>query len=165
MDTTHWLGTAVAAYSTTRGTAGTALPAVAAETAGGLFTLGGGAGQVNQESNGTIDVNVQLWKDNVVPVSDTAGYPKVTIKDGTGVGEINTNAGNVVGVDVLTGHTPQTGDAYAVANTRLPAALTAGGNIKADSLAWAGVATASMPNRLDSWRRHSRRVSRLSARR
>jgi hypothetical protein len=33
----------------------TALPAVAAEGAGGLYTRGTGAGQINQPSNGTID--------------------------------------------------------------------------------------------------------------
>ncbi len=45
------------AYSTTRGLAGTALPNAAAEAAGGLFTRGTGAGQINQAANGQIDAN------------------------------------------------------------------------------------------------------------
>lgn len=36
----------------------TALPAVAAAAAGGLFTRGSGAGQINQQANGQIDVNL-----------------------------------------------------------------------------------------------------------
>jgi hypothetical protein len=46
------------AYDTTRGLAGTALPAAAAEAAGGLYTRGTGAGQINQDTNGRVDVNV-----------------------------------------------------------------------------------------------------------
>jgi hypothetical protein len=46
------------AYSATRGLAGTALPNAAAEAAGGLYTRGTGAGQVNQDANGRVDVNV-----------------------------------------------------------------------------------------------------------
>lgn len=36
----------------------TALPNAAAETAGGLYTRGSGAGQINQSNNGQIDANV-----------------------------------------------------------------------------------------------------------
>lgn len=43
------------AYSATRGLAGTALPNAAAEAAGGLFTRGTGAGQINQDANGRVD--------------------------------------------------------------------------------------------------------------
>lgn len=43
-------------------------------------------------------VNVTQWNGTAVPTPDTAGYPKVTIKDGTGTGEIDTNAGAVVAV-------------------------------------------------------------------
>lgn len=46
------------AYDTTRGLAGTALPAAAAEAAGGLYTRGTGAGQVNQTVNGLINSNL-----------------------------------------------------------------------------------------------------------
>jgi hypothetical protein len=46
------------AYSTTRGLAGTALPNAAAEAAGGLFTRGTGAGQINQTVNGLANSNL-----------------------------------------------------------------------------------------------------------
>jgi hypothetical protein len=51
------LETACANHSATRGLTGTALPAVAAEAAGGVYTRGSGAGQINQEANGQIDAN------------------------------------------------------------------------------------------------------------
>ena len=39
---------------------------------------------------------VNYWAGTGVPASDTAGYPKVTIKDGTGTGEIDTTSGGVL---------------------------------------------------------------------
>jgi len=47
------------------------------------------------ESLGDIRVNVGQWNGTAVPAEDTAGYPKITVKDGVGVGEINTTAGQV----------------------------------------------------------------------
>ncbi len=41
-------------------------------------------------------VNVKRWNATAVPSEDTAGYPKVTIKDGTGTGEIDTTSGGVL---------------------------------------------------------------------
>jgi hypothetical protein len=46
------------AYSTTRGLSGTALPNAAAEAAGGLYTRGTGAGQINQTVNGLANANL-----------------------------------------------------------------------------------------------------------
>lgn len=46
------------AYSATRGLAGTFAPDAAVEAAGGLYTRGSGAGQINQPANGVIDTNV-----------------------------------------------------------------------------------------------------------
>lgn len=40
-------------------------------------------------------VNVTTWSGTAVATPDTAGYPKVTIKDGTGTGEIDTTSGGV----------------------------------------------------------------------
>ncbi len=77
-------------------------------------------------------VNVEQWNATAVPSEHTAGYPIVTIKDGTGTGEVNTNGGKVVGVELVdvlttyTGNTVQTGDAYA----RLGA--PAGASVSAD---------------------------------
>lgn len=151
VDVTYWNGTAVA----TPDTAG--YPKVTAKA-------GTGTGELNLTS-GVIDANVTKWSGTAVAAVDTAGYPKVTIKDGTGQGEIATTSGKVDGVvlvDTLTtytGNTVQTGDAYArigatgsglttlataanlsTANTgiadiqtRIPAALTGAGNIKAET--------------------------------
>ncbi len=55
--------------------------------------------------NTTLDqwsVNVESWNATAVPAEHTAGYPISTIKDGTGTGEINTNAGAIAVVDLTT---------------------------------------------------------------
>jgi hypothetical protein len=81
-----------------------------------------------------LDASVTQWLGQTVAAVDTTGYPKVTIKDGTGQGEILTTSGKVDGViltDTLTtytGNTPQTGDSYA----RLGA--PAGASVSADIL-------------------------------
>lgn len=46
-------------------------------------------------ADGLPTVNVDEWDDTDVPPSDTAGYPKATIKDGTGPGEVDTASGVV----------------------------------------------------------------------
>lgn len=43
--------------------------------------------------------NVTAWNGTTVPGTDTAGYPKVTIKDGTGAGELDTSSGVVLAKD------------------------------------------------------------------
>lgn len=73
----------------------TALPNAAAEAAGGLYTRGSGAGQINQNNNGQIDVSVKRWDGVALIAPDTPGAPKVTIIDGTGQGELLTGAGIV----------------------------------------------------------------------
>jgi hypothetical protein len=45
---------------------------------------------------GAIPADVVAWKNFGVPTPDTAGYPKSTIKSGTGTGEISLTAGLVV---------------------------------------------------------------------
>lgn len=62
-----------------------------------------------------IIANVMQWLATAVN-EDTAGYPVSTIKDGPGTGEINTNAGKIVEVETLSGHTAQSGDGYVVVN-------------------------------------------------
>src|SRR5215813_1595543 len=42
---------------------------------------------------GDIAVNVTYWNGTAVATPDTAGYPKVTHKSGTGTGEINLSSG------------------------------------------------------------------------
>lgn len=60
--------------------------------------------------------NVTFWNGTAVATPDTAGYPKVTIKDGTGTGEIDTIAGAVAHV-VLTDTTTTVTNATTVANS------------------------------------------------
>lgn len=48
-----------------------------------------------QFATGSMPSDVDRWNGTAVPAPDTAGYPKVTIKDGTGTGEIDTAAGGV----------------------------------------------------------------------
>ena len=45
--------------------------------------------------HGVPSVSVSQWNGTAVASPDTAGYPVVTVKDGTGQGEINTSSGNV----------------------------------------------------------------------
>lgn len=44
---------------------------------------------------GDIDVDTTAWNGTAVASPDTAGYPKITIKSGTGTGELNLSSGNV----------------------------------------------------------------------
>ena len=46
------------------------------------------------EGGDKLEVDVKQWNGTNVPSPDTAGYPKVTVKSGTGTGEINLSSGN-----------------------------------------------------------------------
>jgi hypothetical protein len=59
-----------------------------------LLSSGTGAGQVTL-SGGRVAADAVYWNGAAVAAPDTAGHPKVTIKDGTGTGELDTNAGKV----------------------------------------------------------------------
>lgn len=98
------------AYDTTRGLAGTALPGAAAEAAGGLYTRGSGAGQLNQQANGQHDVNVE----RLLNVAQSATDLKDFADDG--YDPATNKVQGVVLVDTLTtytGNTVQTGDSFA----------------------------------------------------
>lgn len=58
----------------------TALPNAAAEAAGGLFTRGTGAGQINQDANGRVDANVKTWISGAIPAVNVTGVPIVDDK-------------------------------------------------------------------------------------
>jgi hypothetical protein len=79
-----------------------------------------------------IIADVKEWNSTNVATPDTAGHPKVTIKDGAGAGEIALTGGAIDNVTLtdtcttLTGHTAQTGDNFA----RLGA--PAGASVSAD---------------------------------
>ena len=55
------------------------------------------------EEAGDINVDVTAWNGTAIPGVDTAGYPKVTIKDGTGTGEIDTTSGGVLVAAIASG--------------------------------------------------------------
>lgn len=48
------------------------------------------------QETGDVRVNVTAWNGTAVPSEHTAGYPIVTVKDGTGTGEIDTTSGGVL---------------------------------------------------------------------
>ena len=91
------------AYSTTRGLAGTALPAAAADAAGGLpisdaggLDLDAKVGALTFTVAGKVDANTTHWSGAANAAADTAGHPKVTIKSGTGTGELSLSSGRVL---------------------------------------------------------------------
>jgi len=59
----------------------TALPNANAEAAGGLYTRGTGAGQINQPANGMIDINAVRHLGTAYPTPNTAGVPLVDPRD------------------------------------------------------------------------------------
>lgn len=76
----------------------TALPNAAAEAAGGLYTRGTGAGQINQAANGQIDANLARILNTAVATPATAGVLDVNIKNmnniaATAITTINANVG------------------------------------------------------------------------
>ena len=71
----------------------TALPAAAAEAAGGLYTRGTGAGQINQPANGRIDSNVVAVGGTTQTARDLGA--SVLISSGTGTGQLSVTAGVV----------------------------------------------------------------------
>lgn len=112
----------------------TALPNANAEAAGGLFTRGSGAGQINQQANGQIDSNVARWLNTAVTaaqagipdvalkailsttLTETAGQIAAAFKQFFDVGTPTGTMKAITAVGTLTtytGNTPQTGDAYA----------------------------------------------------
>lgn len=84
------------------------------------------ANVVNSLVDGTtkLSVDVGKWNGTAVGTTQQAGFPTVTIKDGTSTGEIDTSSGGIAHVvlsdtvTTYTGNTPQTGDSF----TRIGAA-------------------------------------------
>jgi len=80
-----------------------------------------------------VSANVVQYLGTASPAAHTAGYPVVTVKDGTGTGEINTNAGAIALVDLVTTATtvtnltnaPTAGDLTATMKTSIGAAVAA----------------------------------------
>lgn len=59
----------------------TALPNAAAEAAGGLYTRGTGAGQINQPANGLVDINIMRLLGTAAATPATAGVFEVNVKN------------------------------------------------------------------------------------
>lgn len=103
----------------------------------------------NVASGGAGDADVTHWKTATAATVHSSGYPVVTLKPGTGTGEINLSSGLVRAVDASLNALATASAATAIEadtqdiQSRLPAALTAGGNIKADVLAISGDTTAA----------------------
>jgi hypothetical protein len=83
----------------------TALPNAAAAAAGGLFTRGTGAGQINQAANGQIDVNAVSWAGAATATNDVAlataptNFAALAI---TATGAVGINWANIEGKTNLT---------------------------------------------------------------
>jgi hypothetical protein len=138
------------AYSTTRGLTGTALPNAAAEAAGGLYTRGTGAGQINQANNGAVDANAVRVGGQTASAAATVTFP------GTIASTTNITAGTITTVTNLT-NAPTAGDLTATMKTSVTTAATAatpaaasvtgnvGGNVTGSvgSVATGGITAAS----------------------
>lgn len=95
----------------------TALPNANANASNGLPTAGTGTNQISL-SGGRAKADVSYWNASAVATPDTAGYPKVTNKSGTGAGELNLSAGMIAANATQIGGTAQsTGDVNAKLNT------------------------------------------------
>lgn len=71
----------------------TALPNAAAEAAGGLYTRGSGAGQINQANNGQIDANTARVSGTTQTARDLGA--SVLLSTGTGTGQLDFTSGVV----------------------------------------------------------------------
>ena len=71
----------------------TALPNANAEAAGGLYTRGSGAGQINQSNNGQIDVDTRRLSGTAQTARDIGA--SVLLSPGTGTGQISLASGAV----------------------------------------------------------------------
>ncbi len=80
-----------------------ALPNAAAEAAGGLYTRGTGAGQINQANNGQIDANAARTGGTINTGRDIGA--SVLLSPGTGTGQIALTAGALLLQAVQTGVT------------------------------------------------------------
>lgn len=122
----------------------TALPNANAEAAGGLYTRGTGAGQINQETNGYVSVNLKAILGTVL-TETSGGLIAGGVKKFFDISSPTSTMNQITLVDTITtytGNTKQTGDAYA----RLGA--PAGASVSAD-IAAAKVDTAAIKVKTD----------------
>lgn len=119
----------------------TALPAVAAEAAGGLYTRGTGAGQIAQTSNGTADVRLAdavshggtlgsstatLALSRVNVTSQTANTTAITVLgNGTGHGLSSTSGSGATGNGIVATSAATNGSGFALTGTGTGSGLLA----------------------------------------
>ena len=115
----------------------TALPNAAAEAAGGLYTRGTGAGQVNQPANGMIDTNVV--RNAGTAITSAAGVQEVKVQS------IAANAitATSINADAIT--------AAKVADGTIDAATFAAGAINAAAIADGAIDDAAVAADMDSY--------------
>jgi hypothetical protein len=132
VNTTHWRGTAVS-EPTVEG-----VPDVNVKTWNDLATVAlplvpSTPGRtLNLNVTGQADADVVMWDGESVATPDTAGYPKVTIKDGTGQGELDITSG------VTKANTVEFGGMAGTFNAGIPEVKTnalSANTITADSIA------------------------------
>lgn len=83
----------------------TALPNAAAEAAGGLYTRGTGAGQINQDANGRADVNAVAWNElATVTLPAVAGDAMDLVANAVDTTSVATGAidADALGADAIT---------------------------------------------------------------
>jgi len=129
----------------------TALPNAAAEAAGGLFTRGTGAGQINQPDNGRIDASVGAYQSGQAPLQPTVAGRTLDVSAGGEAGLDWANIGSPTTIVGLSGTSVKTAtdvetDTQDI-QSRLPAALVGGkidasiGAVANNAITDAGVST------------------------
>ena len=106
----------------------TALPNANAEAAGGLYTRGSGAGQLNQDANGRVDVNPVAWKGGTIVTPNVTGVPVVDVVDWRGTQPATLDASGYVKAT-----------AQAIANALITSAVFATDAIDSNALATTAV--------------------------
>jgi hypothetical protein len=83
----------------------TALPNANAEAAGGLYTRGTGAGQINQDANGRVDARVAAYASGQAPLQPTVAGRTLDVSAGGEAGLDWANIGSPTTVQGLSGTT------------------------------------------------------------
>lgn len=130
----------------------TALPNAAAEAAGGLYTRGTGAGQINQPANGMVDTNVV--RNAGTAITAAAGRQEVNISHISGSAVSTTTAQLGVNVVQISGDATSADnlESYTDGTTPMPVNVTqfggaagtfTGGRAEVNASHWGGTAVAS----------------------
>lgn len=91
------VGSVTGAVGSVTGAVGSVTGAVGSVT-GAVGSVTGNVGGSVASVTAVVSADVTKWKGTTAATVDTAGYPVVTIKDGTGSGELNTSGGKISGI-------------------------------------------------------------------